>query len=86
MYQCDGCGWATTGFRLEAVSAHESDRPDCVGTMRLVFHAGIPELDHGLMAEDIRAVSDPATPPALDELQLRTDRDLGVTRGGEASG
>jgi hypothetical protein len=86
MYQCDGCGWATTGFRVEAVSAHESDRPDCLGTMRLVFHAGIPELDHGLMPGALRAIPGLAGPGAPSDNQLRADRDLGVTAGGEGTG
>jgi hypothetical protein len=46
MYQCDGCGWTTTGFRLDAVRNHEGDCPGCNGTIRLVFHVGVaPDLD-----------------------------------------
>lgn len=39
LYACERCGFTSAAFRLEAVSAHRLEYPDCDGVMRIVFRS-----------------------------------------------
>jgi len=67
LYWCDGCGWASTAFRVDAVRTHHADCPDCAGTLRLTYHiATAPPADLG----DLRLVLGPDRPgPGLFDPQ-----------------
>jgi anti-anti-sigma factor len=39
LYACEHCGFTSAAFRLEAVSAHRLEYPDCDGVMRIVFRS-----------------------------------------------
>ncbi len=43
LYCCEACGWATTGLRVDAVSAHQTQCPECAGLLRLTFNKVAPE-------------------------------------------
>ena len=59
MYQCDGCGWTTAGFRLDAVHDHEGNCPECMGTIRLVFHVGMTPAERDPGRVGMRLVPEP---------------------------
>src|SRR5207248_7102988 len=64
LYCCELCGWATTGFRVDAVSEHRVECPACSGTMRLVFHLEAPPRDNRPLA-DLEAKPDRGRERAL---------------------
>jgi hypothetical protein len=37
LYSCELCGWTTTAFRFDAVTAHTAECPECAGQIRLTF-------------------------------------------------
>ena len=60
LYCCELCGWACTGFRVDAVREHQADCPECSGTIRLVFAIGTPPVDPDPTLTDLQAERDRA--------------------------
>ena len=46
LYACEHCGFTSAAFRLEAVSAHRLEYPECEGVMRIVFRSDDRERGH----------------------------------------
>jgi anti-sigma B factor antagonist len=59
LYACEYCGFTSAAFRLEAVSAHRLESPECEGVMRIVFRSGDRDRRH---ASASAAVPRPARP------------------------
>jgi anti-anti-sigma factor len=67
LYACENCGFTSAAFRLDAVSAHRLEYPECEGVMRIVFRSEDRQRGQ-LFASDVARRSVPPTPDAVQQL------------------
>ncbi|HJS92977.1 MAG TPA: STAS domain-containing protein [Solirubrobacteraceae bacterium] len=66
LYACEHCGFTSAAFRLDAVSAHRLEYPECEGVMRIVFRSEDRDRGHPYASGPARRSVRPTRDPGQD--------------------